>query len=335
MAAGKKDDDTPEDAPVADAHTLRPTVLPTPTGAARKPSHEGKRPAVSAPRSRTSTPSVKGPTAIPGVERRRIEVSSRDLKALSPGAAAEVHERAADLLRGLVVQQTSERKAILWGHEVQKSYGVLVAGTLALSQSPLLRKVEGYLTRMMDILGTIDVMAVCGHGGGGLGQLFKSVNTRIDSAEELGSAQAELDQLVGYLSTALHDLLDLRDQLEHHAAKVAQLALEVEASALAALFLSHHLQQQQPSVSQRFTDRSMSLTETLAQIHAGAPMRAMQIDHPIRVVGIVQRVVLVMMPGLLAGIASALVLLDRRGMTPTQAGELSYQLKHILQELHT
>ena len=37
---------------------------------------------------------VRQPTAIPGAERKRIEVSVRDLRALSPGAAAVVYEYA-------------------------------------------------------------------------------------------------------------------------------------------------------------------------------------------------------------------------------------------------
>nr|MDQ2668034.1 hypothetical protein [Gemmatimonadota bacterium] len=278
-------------------------------------------------------PTVQKPTAIPGVERRRIEVSARDLKTLSPGVTPEVLKLTLDLLDKCVVEKVTERKAILWGHDLQKSHSDLVTATLAVSQSPLLRKVEGYLSRMIDILGTIDLMGICAERDGGLGQLFKGVNRKIDTAQELGAAQAELDQLTRYLGVALNDLLDLKDKLQQHSVTVNAISVEVEASALAALFLSRHLQNQNSAVAELFTERSISLTLTLAQIRSSDSLREMQIEQPIRMVKSVQDVALVMMPGFLGGIASALILIGQKRLTPTQAGELTYQLRDILQQL--
>ncbi|MEO7999972.1 MAG: hypothetical protein ABI852_21145, partial [Gemmatimonadaceae bacterium] len=111
------------------------------------------------------------------------------------------------------------------------------------------------------------------------------------------------------------------------------IGVEVEASALAALFLSRHLQNVNSAVAEQFTERSMSLTQTLAQIRGGESLRAMQIEQPLRMVKAVQDVALVMMPGFLGGIASAHILIDQKRLTPTQAGELTYQLRDILQQL--
>lgn len=332
----KDEDNQPSDAKTSEEkRSLRPTVFSPPIAASRKKAREGQPLANSSSALAPVTPTVLKPTALPGAERRRIEVSARDLKTQSPGATPEVLQTALTLLSTFVVEKATERKAILWGHELQKSYSNLVTSTLALSQSPLLRKVEGYLTRMMDILASIDLMAVCGQREGGIGQLFWSVNKKIDTIAELNDAQVELDQLVKYLSVALDELLDLKDKLEHHSVEVNVIGVKVEASALAALFLSQHLQRDNSAVAQRFLERSMALTQTLAQIRSGDSMREMQIEQPIRMVKTVQDVALVMMPGFLGGVAAALTLIDRKKLTPTQAGELTYQLRDILQQLRT
>lgn len=327
-----KDEQTPGLKPTAEPRPLRPTVLPAVDATPRKKARGGASQA-NAPRTSTAgAPAVRSPTAVPGVESRRIAVSTQDLRLLSPGAAAEVYERARELVGTFVA---SERRAILWGHEAQKSYGDLVAATLTLSQAPLLGRVEGYLSRMMDILGAIDIMAIAGRSAGALGDLFRSANRKIDTPEELGVAKGELDQLLKHLGVALHDLLDLRDELEQHSRRVSEIAFEVEASMLAALFLSRHGPKGNDLLLERLNERSMSLAQTLAQIRSGDSMRELQIEQPVRMVRAVQDVALVMMPGFLGGLASAVALIERKGLTPTQAGELSHQLKDILQRLRT
>lgn len=326
MTPGDDDTKAPNTTPSDDAPVLRPTVFTPPAKPVRKQSR-------TAPASAPQTPTALKPTAIPGVERRRIEVTARDLKTLSPGVTPDVVKLALERLDKFVVEKVKERKAILWGHDLQQAHSDLVTATLAMSQSPLLKKVDGYLTRMIDILAGIDLKAICAERDGGLGQLFRSVNNKIDTAQELSAAQAELDQLVKYLGVALDDLLDLKEQLQQHSAAVRAIGVEVEASALAALFLSRHLQQNNSTVAERFTDRSISLTQTLAQIRSSDSLRTMQIEQPVRMVQAVQDVVLVMMPGFLGGVASALMLLDQKRLTPTQAGELNYQLRDILQQL--
>lgn len=321
--------------PTAEQPPVRPTIVSLPPATARRRAREGTSRATVASPSPPATPPVTRPTAMPGAERRRIDVDPRAVQTLWPGAAAEVYRRALELVGAFVVERATERKAILWGHELQRAYGDLVTGTLALSQAPVVRKVDGYLTRMMDILGAIDLMAVAGHGHAGLARMFRGANRTIDTPEELRSAQAELDQLVRYLGASLDELLNLRDALEQHSEAIRTLGLEVETSALAALVLSQHLPPDKGGLAQRFTERSMSLTQTLAQIRSDDSMRAIQIEQPIRMVRAVQEVALVMVPGFLGSVASALTLVRRKGLTPTEAGELTYQLKGILQALQT
>lgn len=292
-----------------------------------------------APHSRTgggNATAVRTPTTIPGVARTRISVATSDLTKLSPGAEPQIYEQALALICTFVPEKATERKAVLWGHELQKSYSDLVTETLKLSQAPVLRKVEGYLARMLEILGSIDLMAVCGQDGGSrLGQYFKGINKKIDRPDELRTAQAELDGLLGYMSAALDELLTLKEKLEQHANKVREISVGIEASALAALCLSHHLQSTNSVLATRFMERSMRLTQTLAQIRGGDATRDIQVEQPIRMVGAIQHVALVMMPGWLGTIASALTLLGRRGLSKTEAGELTYQLRDIISQLNT
>lgn len=308
-----------------ESRSLRPTVFAPP----RKSRQH-------APASGANAQAARVPTAIPGLERTRIAVRISDLKTLSPGAAPQVYTRALALIDACLPEKVTERKAVLWGHALQKAHSDLVTQTLRLTQAPVLRKVEGYLARMLEILGSIDLMSVCGHGGAGvLGQYFKGLNKKVDTPDELDMAQAELESLVEYMNGALEELLALKATLEQHSSAVRDIADGVEASALAALALSRYFEPKSGVLATRFTERSNRLTQTLAQIRGSDATREMQIEQPIRMVSAIQHVALVMMPGWLGSIASALTLLGRRSLTKTEAGELTYQLREIISQLTT
>ncbi len=316
---------------------LRPTVI-GPAGASRR-GPAGTAPPQDEPwpprRAPAATPVVRQPTSIPGAARTRIEVAARDLQALSPGAAAPVYEQARALVGTFVVAKASQRKAILWGHDLQKAHGELVTEMLALARSPVLRQVEGYLGRMMDILGSIDLMAACGHGGDGvLGRLFQGVNSRIDTPGELAKAQAELEQLLALMGGALDPLLDLKDRLLRLSGSMEATADQVEAAAIGALFLSERLHKDDAALAQCFTERSMSLTQTLAQMRQAGSTREMQIEQPIRLIGAIQNVALVVMPAFIGSLASITTLgASKTTVSHTEAGELAYRLRDIISQL--
>lgn len=306
---------------------LRPTVIGSAGASLRNPAGAAPQP--------LDAPVVRQPTAIPGAERKRIEVAVRDLQALSPGAAVEVYEQARALVGGFVVDKAAQRKAILWGHDLQQAHGDLVTEMLALARSPVLRRVEGYLARMMDILGSIDLMAVCGHGGDSVvGRLFQGINSRIDTPGELARAQAELEQLLALMAAALDPLLDLKDRLLRLSGSMEGTATLVEASAIGALFLSERLRQDDAALAQCFVERSMSLTQTLAQMRQAGSMRELQIEQPIRLIGAIQNVALVVMPAFIGSIASIATLgASKTTISPTEAGELAYRLRDIISQL--
>ncbi len=317
---------------------LRPTVIGAPGASLRTPAGAAPQAQdVLSPTRRVpaATPVVRQPTAIPGAERKRIEVAVSDLQALSPGAAAGVYQQARALVGAFVVDKASQRKAILWGHNLQQVHGDLVTEMLALARSPVLRQVEGYLARMMDILGSIDLMAVCGHGGDSLvGRLFQGINSRIDTPGELAQAQAELEQLLALMGGALDPLLDLKDRLLRLSGSMEGTAAQVEASAIGALFLSERLRQDDATLAQCFVERSMSLTQTLVQMRQAGSTREIQIEQPIRLIGAIQNVALVVMPAFIGSIASIATLsASKTTISPTEAGELAYRLRDIISQL--
>ena len=317
---------------------LRPTVIGAPGASLRTPAGAAPQAQdVLSPTRRVpaATPVVRQPTAIPGAERKRIEVAVSDLQALSPGAAAGVYQQARALVGAFVVDKASQRKAILWGHNLQQVHGDLVTEMLALARSPVLRQVEGYLARMMDILGSIDLMAVCGHGGDSVvGRLFRGINSRIDTPGELAQAQAELEQLLALMGGALAPLLDLKDRLLRLSGSMEGTAAQVEASAIGALFLSERLRQGDAALAQCFVERSMSLTQTLAQMRQAGSTQELQIEQPIRLIGAIQNVALVVMPAFIGSIASIATLsASKTTISPTEAGELAYRLRDIISQL--
>jgi hypothetical protein len=281
-------------------------------------------------------PSVARPTAIVGVRRERIPVTPRELRALSPEASDAACAAAAQLLASVVAETLNERKAVLWGHALQKAYGDQVTGTLALAQDPLVEQARSHVTRMMEILGAMDLMAVCGHDRRGLlGRVGKAMNGRIDTPGELARALDELRLLLDHMHAAIDRLLGQADRLRQHAGAMAQIEAEVEAAALAALFLSNHFSGRAPDLAQRFTDRAMSLAATVAQARQGEAVRRIQIEQPLQLIGAIQNVALVTLPGFIAGLAALLTLTRTKGASPTEARDMSYRLRDILNQLTT
>lgn len=326
---------TPGDKPADAQGRLRPTVMAAPAA----------RPAAAKVAERTGTAvkparpaAAAGPTAIPGVERKRLTVDLAALRRVSPASAPAVLSRALDLLQAVVVETVTDREAILWGHRLQQDYSELVSRTLELAQDDGLKQVTGYVGRMTDILSSVDLNAVCsaGPGLGMVSRYLKAANQKIDTPAELDAARLELDQLVKLMGASMDQLLAFKGTLEKHSSRIDGIGDDVDASALAALYLSEHLRDKHPALSQRLLDRSMSLTQTVAQIRSSTSMRAEQIEQPLRLIAAIQSVALVTVPGWLGSIASLTTALQsRRTLTPTETGELAYQLNSILQQLKT
>jgi hypothetical protein len=276
------------------------------------------------------------PTAIPGTHRERLELTPADLIGLSPLASPEVARRATRMLQEFVLESATDRSAILWGHRLQEGYGELVSRTLDLSQNPTLEKAAGYVRRMTTILASIDLQAISqgSAGSGGIGQYLKRLNQRVDTPEELEKARLELDQLVRLMAGTMEPLLTLKEGLERASQSVDEIGTEIEAAALAAQYLASRFAGGREDLSRRFMDRAMSLTQSVAQIRGSSTLRAAQVDQPLSLIAAVQTIALVTVPGWISSLsAMTAVLQGKRRPTPTETGELEFQLRQILQQL--
>jgi hypothetical protein len=279
---------------------------------------------------------VTRPTAIPGVERKRIAVTAAEIEALSPGVAPETATRAVRLVQGFVIEGAHERDVTLWGHAAQQAYADIVSRTLELAQAEVLGRVRVHLARIVALLEAIDVEAACGtvRPAGLIGRLFGAAGARIDTPRALAAARVELDQLVQLTQGALDPLLGLRDALDEQVRGAEAAGREIEAAALAAAFLADHLAERQPMLSRRFLERGMSLTQSAAQIRGGGLLRAGQVEQPLALIAAIQNVVLVTLPAWLGGIAALTSASPiGRAPNPTEAGELQHCLRTMLHDL--
>lgn len=318
--------------PPVNGETLRPTIMKAPPARGRGAKAEASAPVPLPP----AASGVARPTTLRGVRRERLAVTPRELRELAPEASAATCEAAVRVLAETVAERLDQRKAVLWGHDLQKTYGDEVTGTLALVQDPLAEQARAHVDRMTQLLGSIDLMAVCGHGKGGvLAGLARSMNDRIDTPGELAGALGELRLLLDRLGTATEGLAGLAHRLRQHAGDIDRIGGEVDATALAALFLARHFERDAPDLSRLLTDRAMSLTATMAQIRQGDSLHRLQLQQPLNLIGIIQNVALVTLPGFLTNLAALLALAKSRNVSPTEARDMSYQLRDVLNQFKT
>ncbi|GAB3374511.1 hypothetical protein GCM10027431_27140 [Lysobacter rhizosphaerae] len=308
---------------------LQPTVMKPPKKRSRE--RKASSPAPDLP----PAPGIATPTVVAGVRRQRIEVDIAGLRVLAPDAPAPVCQAALQMIREVVDSRMSERKAVLWGHEAQKAYGERVTGTFSLAQDPVVEQARAWVSRMTAILGAIDLMAVCGHGKGGLlGSVAKAMSNDIDTPRELSAALDELRLLLERTGAAIDRLLQLKERLQQQADAIGRIEVEIESAALAALFLSGHFAARAPELAQLFTERSMSLNATLAQMRQSSPIYRMQLQQPLQLIAAIQNVALVSLPGCIAGMSALLTLLSAKGASPTEVRDMSYQLRDLLSQLN-
>ena len=316
------------DPPLADGKRLQPTVMKPPAARERAAKKEKRALTVREPAA------ASGPTIIAGMRRKRIETTPSSIQALSPGTSAVTCKAAARLIEAFPAGKANDRRAVLWGHELQKSYGEWITKALAVAQEPLIEQARTHVARMMEILGAIDLMAVYGYDKSGiLGTLTRSMNSSIDTPDELERALAELRLLLDRLGTAIERLMGLADRVREHATAIQKLEADMQAAALAAIFFSNHFAGEDRALSQRFTDRAMSLTASVAQLQQGDTVRRVQIEQPLQLIGTIQNVALVALPGFIANLTALLTATHKASFT--EASDATHQLRNILTQFRT
>jgi hypothetical protein len=320
-----------------------PTVIPTTiSSSAPLPAPTLPRPTPTVMPAGVAKPSlpnpvqVTKPTTIPGVERKRIGVTLADLHGSNDGVNQDVLEQALQLILATNVDSLTDRTVVLWGHDLQKCYTDLVTKCLTLSQSGVLSKVSTYLSRMMEILGSIDLRKVSGlEGGDGvMSRLLKKATARTDSVAELESVLHELGQLIKLMNDTLQDLLQLKEQLEQVSGEINGLGTSIEVYVVTSAFLGSYLEGTNQTLAQRFHERCLSLTQTLAQIRSGGSIRMIQVEQPLQLISAVQNVALVRVPDWIGSIVSIKTMMGR-GFKPTvtEIDELGHKTTAIIAKL--
>ncbi|MBC7477378.1 MAG: hypothetical protein H7317_04695, partial [Pseudorhodobacter sp.] len=214
-----------------------------------------------------------------------------------------------------------------WGQDLQVAHRDLMQERLAVSQAPLLRETTSHLTRLRQILSSIDPEALAPPGGIGT-HAFRRLSRLIDTPDELARARGEIDALLRLLTPAQTGLMTLRDQLQRHATALQTMEAQVEAQALAAGWLT---QNAAPEHCRSFADRRNSLAATLLQIRSATLQLTNDIVMPSRLILAVQTIALVALPAWLDRLSHLQNRLSQgRTPTPTEARELAFRLNDLL-----
>ncbi len=320
--------------PAAPPGRLRPTIIAPPSKGRRAKADRGGAQGPGAAGPPASTPIVRAPTAIPGVQRRRVAVRAADLVRLSPGAAPQAAARAVRLIDGFVVEGAREPHVDAWGQAAEQRHEALVQEALDLAQAQALSRARGPVDGIIVLLAAIDIETICADTRSPLLALLEPAGGRIDTPRKLTTARAELERLAGRARAALDPLADLKASLDDHARRVDETSLELEAAALAALFLAERLAPERPELSRRFLQREMSLTKTALRIRGGQLARADQVQEPLALIATIREVVLRDLSDWLVAVAALAGSREaRRRLLPTEVAELRHRLGALLRNL--
>ncbi len=316
----------PQETPTAAKPKVKPTVMVN-TGPTAFPVHEASAPAPAS--------FVAKPTCMPGTIRQRIPVTLAELQKKQAQIQQPVLEEALRLLQGFSPDIANDETAIYWGHETQKRNSEIASRSLALSQSEIVTTTSRHIARMVELLGLVRLEKVFETGSGFFANMFRAATHDIDTPKELEEAMREIGQIVSLVTGSIQQLLDLKTKVEALSTEVEKICTEAQAASIAADCIADYFTGlSRPDLAQRFTERSMSLTATIAQIQSGSSIRSIQIEQPLQLINIVQNVVLVTLPGLIGDIAAMQTMMQgSRKPTPTQISELSGKMKSTLQIL--
>jgi hypothetical protein len=300
-----------------------------------------KRPAAAArskkpaPPSSPPAPASAQPTTIAGVKPERFQVDVDELHQLAPTASQEVRARALRLLQALTVNMLTRHRAQRWGQEAQQACQDRFGRGAVPASAPFVDQARAAVSRMTDVLGAIDLKAVCGHAKGGLlGGLARTMSRQVDTPAKLADAVDELRSLLQGLDADVGRLLALKDGLRQRAGGFEQIQLELEAATLAARFLSSRLAGNEPAVAQQFAECSLSLAATLAQSRQGDNAYQTHIRRPLQLIDAIQNVALTRLPAFINELAALQALAKSGQAFPAEALNMSYRLRDIIHQLN-
>lgn len=193
-------------------------------------------------------------SALPGIQRKAVEVSLEDLGRRFPGLDVSLKTRVQGLLAGVCPESMDTGAWMSFGTQVQEDVAKLVKERLALMESAETRAVTQYLTRLQALLAEVlDAME---------GGFFKKSPQKVWEG-----VSAEVRQLEGLLNQAASKLMGLTGRMDALVAKNREAGVAVSAVALVADYLTDKVGAQAGSILvSRMTALSTSQALTLEQI---------------------------------------------------------------------
>lgn len=275
---------------------VKPTTLPAPAKPAfavsavpgvRPTDLTPADPAPMRPVRSAQGPSAQGPSSLPGQRHTGIEVTLDELRACYPEQPEPVLERTRAVLAGVILSTASSATWIGFGVEVQEALADLVRERLAAAQQSPSRAIAQHLARLQALL--TDVLDAF---EGGLFRrspdvVWHSVKPEVQSLEQLAKAGG----------------VELRGQLkalEMQQSKLPDLALRLQASAVAADYLAHT----HAEAADLLLARQASLAASQLLLKEHALHLEGDITHVQELTSLVQGGVLVKLPSVHAQLAS-------------------------------
>ncbi len=278
------------------------------------------------------------PSKIPGAKRMRLPVTLDDVKSATTEQDVAILEKAWQYVLETDIEQATKSSVLVWQTGLQKQYSDKVSQLLECTQHEAIAKASGHLSRVVQVLEGIDLYGVCQYEKDGmLSKFLKSSSKEFDTPAELLHAERELRQLTERLGSHLKVLIELQHRLQTLNDELATLSGEIRIAAIAAAVLSAYLRKKSAAmekIADQFLERSMSLTQTEAQISQNELAREMQLAHPAGLISAIQNTVLVMVPDWLGSVAAMRSMVEAsKKVTVTEVEEMTDWKKRIIKLL--
>ena len=278
------------------------------------------------------------PSKIVGFERNRLPVTIEQIKRKYLNTNDLMATKALQYVVETDVEVMLHSSALIWQTDLQKRYSDKVMKLLEYTQHPATAKASNQISRILEILQSIDLQGVCEYETDGvISRFLKNSSKEFDTPEELQHAEKELKQLTYYLADQLKALLVLQQKLQEINVEIKELAAEIKAAGMAALFLADYLPGKGPQylkIADQFLERGKSLMQTEVQIFENEVARDSQEGHPIKLIEMIQNTILVMIPDWLGSVSSIRSMVEmNKKVTVTEVEQISDWKKKIIQLL--
>lgn len=296
--------------------TRTPTVMPSASPPKAIPENERK------PMTVTKSTTIPG-----GVVRKGLEVGVEDLKKQFPANSVETLTAVRDILIKTVLETLTMKISVGWGTKDQERYGKLVKESLALTGSERIRDSQRHLGRLYALLLEV-ATSFRNQDNSGLA-FWKKWESPLEAFRE---REAEIDQLSTFLRAVLPDIIDIQAKIDDGAREYVSLSATLEAQSLAAHYLSNLLTNKTPeqeSLSQRLLERSLSLTQTVAQIKQGDIGRQSMVREIGELISRIQDGVLLKLPAWIEQVG----IVQAKDLTKTEVYTVQRGLEDVVNQL--